>query len=437
MLYHLAEDVFDLLGVGIGPFNLSLAALLTPTKEIKSSFFDQNKSFIWHPGMLLPDAELQVSFLYDLVTLVDPTNPYSFISYLAKNKRLYRFLNAQFKQVPRGEFSEYLSWVSRSLPNLFFEEKIEDITFNNSLFTITTTQRKTYSRNLVLGSGLKAKIPSCGQNLLGQDVFHSKDFLLNLKHWHGKKIVVLGGGQSGAEIVHYLLSHSSQFPEKLFWITKRNQFSALDDSTFSNEFFTPQYADYFFSLDEKQKAIRLHQQILASDGISLPLLDKIYQKLYKLEFIEDKGHFFRLIINHQLIKLARESNHYHLVLSECEGNNKQIINADIVIFCTGYEWEFPDYLSSLANRIPLKNGQFYMHSDFSIQWDGPKKNRIYAQNASRQQYGIAEPNLTLMAWRSAKIINSLCNAPIYQLDAENTALDLQTQGGFKYALNEW
>ncbi|WP_419420808.1 lysine N(6)-hydroxylase/L-ornithine N(5)-oxygenase family protein [Legionella sp. D16C41] len=418
MLYKKAEEIFDLIGVGIGPFNLSLAALLSPLKNIKSSFYDQNKSFLWHPGMLLPEAELQVNFLYDLVTLVDHTNPYSFIGFLAKHKRLYHFLNAQFKRLPRAEFSNYLQWVSQSLPNLFFAEKIEEVSFKKSLFKVLTQQRIIYTKNIVLGNGLIAKIPTFAKNYLNENVFHSKDFLFKLKNWHNKKIAIIGSGQSSAEIVYHLLSETSMVPKQLVWLSKREQLMPLDDTTFTNELFTPQYSDYFFKLAKEKQVKLLNQQASASDGISLHLLNKIYQQLYKLEFLEQKENFFKLIMNHRLSQLHCTNNYYQLVLTECGGTNQQFINADIIIFCTGYQWEFPEYLSLLTDRIPLKEGQFCFNNDFSIQWDGPKQNHIYAHNAARHQYGVAEPSLPLMAWRSAKIINSLCQAPIYELDSE-------------------
>ena len=40
---------YDLIGAGIGLFNLSLAALLDkPQQEISSLFFDKKKKFEWH-----------------------------------------------------------------------------------------------------------------------------------------------------------------------------------------------------------------------------------------------------------------------------------------------------------------------------------------------------------------------------------------------------
>ncbi|WP_131781144.1 lysine N(6)-hydroxylase/L-ornithine N(5)-oxygenase family protein [Legionella gresilensis] len=423
-------SVANLLGVGIGPFNLSLAALLSPIKSLKSYFFDQNPSFIWHPGMLVQDAEIQVSYLKDLVTLVDPTNPYSFISYLAKHKRLYRFMNAQFSSVFRIEFNHYLNWVSRSLPNLIFKEKVEDIQFKNALFTMRTSRRVIQSQHLVLGNGLSAHIPDAAKTYLSHSVFHNKDFLTYNKNLQGKKVAVIGGGQSGAEIIHNLLSQTSNLPQELIWITRRNLFTPLDDSTFTNDLFTPSFNHYFFNLTAEQKISFLNQHRLVSDGISLNLLNSIYRKIYILEFLENKGRFYKLIFNHELKQIRKNDNTYNLTIQEIQSRYTQVISADIIILCTGYKWEYPSYLQSLADRIPLQDNRYIVNQDFSLQWDGPTSNRIYVQNASRQIHGLADPNFCLMAWRSATIINSLCEKEIYDLSSENCVFDINPANNF-------
>ncbi|KTD58561.1 L-lysine N6-monooxygenase [Legionella sainthelensi] len=417
------NKISDLLGVGIGPFNLSVAALLSTTEAISSIFFDENEEFVWHPGMLFSHAEIQVSYLNDLVTLVDPTNPYSFIAYLAKHKRLYRFINAQFKNILRTEFSHYLNWVSNSLPNLFFKEQVEDISFNQSHFVMSTNRRTIRGKHLLLGNGLQAKIPTCVKNYMDKTVVHNKDFLLKPMHWQGKRVAIVGGGQSGAEIVHHILSQENQLPLELNWISRRSQLLPMDTSSFVNEFFTPNYMEYFFHLPKKEKTVLLQEQLLASDGISFHLLKAIYQKLYSLEFLENKGRFFNFWPRHELIHMNREADGHQLLLRDLSTMERKYIPADIVILCTGYQWSFPSYLSALADKIPLENGRFCVNQDFSILWDGPRQNRIYVQNSAAQSHGIAEPNLSVMAWRSAKIINSIAQLPIYDLENESTVLD--------------
>ena len=52
----------DLVGIGIGPFNLSIAALCHDSPKLDVAFYDKKPSFCWHPGMLLPNTFLQTSF---------------------------------------------------------------------------------------------------------------------------------------------------------------------------------------------------------------------------------------------------------------------------------------------------------------------------------------------------------------------------------------
>jgi lysine N6-hydroxylase len=414
-------ETVDLLGVGIGPFNLSLAALLSPVSEINSKFFDGRQSFVWHVGQLLPDAEIQVTYLKDLVTLVDPTNPYSFLAYLRTHRRLYRFINANFSHVLRREFNLYLDWVSQSLSNLIFDEKVLDVKFKKSQFVMQTSKRVIRGKHLALGNGLAANIPQPAKSFLGDNVYHCKDFLLRGGNWQGKRVTVIGGGQSGAETVNALIADSANLPAAITWISSRPHFAPMDESVFANEIFTPNYSHYFYNLSAEKKAQLVKQQTLASDGISQSLLQVIYQRLYALEFFEQKKPFVQFVPNHKLVEMNSLDGAFRLTLKE--QNTVRTVDADIVVLATGFAWQFPDYLSSLRDRIDLDNGQFQVNEDFSIQWDGPEQNRIYVQNAARHSHGVADPNLSLMAWRSATIINSLAGKTIYDLSDESVLLD--------------
>src|SRR5687768_9680025 len=117
----------DLAGVGIGPFNLSLAALVARVSGLRARFFDRCPAFQWHPGMMLPGTRMQTSFLKDLVTPVDPTSPFGFLSYLVAQGRFYRFLNADFGRARRGEFASYLRWVAEQLDNLEFGCDVREV----------------------------------------------------------------------------------------------------------------------------------------------------------------------------------------------------------------------------------------------------------------------------------------------------------------------
>src|SRR5690242_16215512 len=116
--------IYDVAGIGIGPFNLGLAALLHPIKELKSIFFEKSNSFNWHPGMMISGTTLQVPFYADLVTLADPCSKFSFFSFLKFKNRLIRFSIYDHHFISRKLFNEYCEWAASQLNNLQFNSPV-------------------------------------------------------------------------------------------------------------------------------------------------------------------------------------------------------------------------------------------------------------------------------------------------------------------------
>lgn len=413
----------DLVGVGIGPFNLSLAALLTKVNGINSQFYDRKMKFSWHQGLLLDEAEIQVNYLKDLVSLVDPTNPYSFIAYLAFHKRLYRFITAKFNKVLRKEFNDYMSWVSKRLNNLNFNEDILNISYENKMFVVTTDKQIIHCKHLVLGNGLNPTIPSYAASLISDNIFHGEAFLNKTRDLRNKRILIVGGGQSGAEIFYHLLRESN--PASLTWISKNPILPIMDDSAFANEYFTPDYVDYFYGQPFAKREALLGLQKHTSDGISQELLQEIYQLIYRYEYVDHKKNMVKIINEHELTQLNKTERGYSYTLKHCTEKCVYTDCADIVIFCTGYHWKFPDYLLELKHLIEFEGHYFKTNKDYSIAWEGNPDNRIYVQNAARHSHGISDPNLSLMAWRSATIINSIANKNIYDLDCGECVMSFE------------
>ena len=78
----------------------------------------------------------------------------------------------------------------------------------------------------------------------------------------------------------------------------------------------------------------------------------------------------------------------------------------MVIFATGYRAVQPAFLAPLSHRLHLDPDEaFCINNDFTLEWDGPQSNRLFAVNAGMHRLGIAEPQLSLMAWRAARILN--------------------------------
>ncbi|WP_253261621.1 SidA/IucD/PvdA family monooxygenase, partial [Pseudomonas aeruginosa] len=80
--------------------------------ELQVLFLDKQADYRWHGNTLVSQSELQISFLKDLVSLRNPTSPYSFVNYLHKHGRLVDFINLGTFYPCRMEFNDYLRWVA-------------------------------------------------------------------------------------------------------------------------------------------------------------------------------------------------------------------------------------------------------------------------------------------------------------------------------------
>jgi len=108
--------VHDLIGIGFGPSNLALAIALQEREKAQGKldvlFLDKQADYRWHGNTLVTQSELQISFLKDLVTLRNPTSPYSFVNYLKAHDRLVDFINLGTFYPCRMEYNDYLRWVA-------------------------------------------------------------------------------------------------------------------------------------------------------------------------------------------------------------------------------------------------------------------------------------------------------------------------------------
>ena len=418
----LRSDVVDVVGIGLGPTNLSLAALLDPCKKISKVFFERRRDFRWHEGLLLPDSVLQVSFLKDLVSLVDPTSQYSFLAFLKEKRRMYAFINASFPQVTRCEFEGYLRWVCDRLPHVQFESDVDAVKPDRAGFVVHHRRGEQKARNLVLGIGQKPFVPAFALPHLGHTVIHASEYLFNDIKAAGKKVAVVGGGQTGAEVFLHLLSNGV-LPSEVFWISRRWNFHPLDETPFTNELFTPHYSDYFFHLPPRIRQEMFVAQHMASDGISPALLKTIYRKLYELRFLRSDACELHLRPGRELVSLSSTPHGNRLLLQHKQKDAFEGVEVDAVILCTGYERTFPSFLEPIRHLVALDGDQFVVKEDFSIECDLADGHRIYIQNGARDRRGVADPNLSLMSWRSAKIVNSIAGEIIYDVDELSSFVD--------------
>ena len=64
--------------------------LSAPIDGLDGAFLEQRPEFDWHPGLMIEGATIQVPFLADLVSMADPTSPFSYLNFLKQRGRIDR-----------------------------------------------------------------------------------------------------------------------------------------------------------------------------------------------------------------------------------------------------------------------------------------------------------------------------------------------------------
>ncbi|WP_268408205.1 lysine N(6)-hydroxylase/L-ornithine N(5)-oxygenase family protein [Alteromonas sp. a30] len=408
--------ILDLIGVGIGPSNLSIAALSATKTQLSTQFFEQKPQFSWHPGMLLKEAKMQTSFVKDLVTCVDPTSPYSFLNYLVTQGKIYPFLASGQSTLSRLEFTDYMSWVANQLPNTQFNAPIEDIQYDKGQFVVIHEGQEYLSRHLVIGTGIQPMIPTCAKPFIGSNCFHAGEMATIQPNLTNKRVAIVGGGQSGADIFQHVFDGIYGAPSRIDWWSRRSNIEALDEGCFTDEYFMPDYVNRFYHLHSPVKTQEVQRQKLTSDGITNECLQGLYQRLYQDKFVRQTPAWWSINPSQKLINMQHNNSVYHLTYEHTLTGKKHTAEADIVILCTGFKRCLPNCLSEVLPHLKIDaNARIELGENFNAKWKKACENEVYIVNAGTYSHGIAEPQLSLIAWRAARIINHLFGADLYRI----------------------
>lgn len=412
-------QTFDLVGIGVGPFNLSLAALAEPT-GMKTLFLEKNARFSWHPGLMLPNGSLQVSPLKDCVTLVDPTSPYSFLNYLAVHQRLYSFINKHGANTSRREFADYYGWVAKQLAGVRFGEEVSDVTPFDGGFYISTQVQRYIARSISVGIGVEPNIPDCAAPWLGKTVCHAAHFLDQPEIGYGERVMVVGGGQSGAEIIEHLLG----LPDigQITWITSRGNLFAMDESSFVNESYMPSYSEYFQSLPLSRRRAIVVDEKLTSDGISKSLSNRIYELMYERCHVEGCSDLIRVVSNASMTNIMPSKQQWKVMVKSQATDAERDITVDRIILATGFQPRHSPFIEKILKHARMEDGLPVMRDDYSVEFSQPMNGKVYLQNRSRIQHGLQSVNLSLVAYRSSRIVNSLLGRHFYPDIPDNQLL---------------
>ncbi|TGB02801.1 lysine N(6)-hydroxylase/L-ornithine N(5)-oxygenase family protein [Halobacillus salinus] len=421
------EKVFDLIGVGVGPFNLGLAALLDEVDGVEPLFFEQNDEFDWHPGMLIEGTKMQVPFIADLVTMADPTNKYSFLNYISKNERMYQFYFLQRLDIPRREYNDYCQWVSRQLNSCQFGKRVTNIRpvrDNEQYYEVTVVDTKTEettvyrSKNLVMGTGSTPVMPKSFQGFPEDEVFHTADFLPNHDRCrNANSITVIGSGQSAAETFRELLKEQKECGFRLDWITRSPGFASMEESKLSLEHFSPDYVNYFYQLPQEQKDEIFATQGLYYKGISNHTINDIYNLLYEYSVGGKEADVGMQVLSEVKDLKKKADGGYEIDCYHWQKQEAFTHESDIVISATGYKPHVPDFVHELSDFLEWdEKGRYKVTKDYRLKKQEDLQGEIYVHSGISHTHGVGSTNLGLSVHRNKVIINQLVGREVFPMN---------------------
>jgi L-ornithine N5-oxygenase len=414
--------VHDLIGVGFGPSNLALAIALQEQGqrhgELDVLFLDKQADYRWHGNTLVSQSELQISFLKDLVTLRNPTSPYSFVNYLKAHGRLVDFINLGTFYPCRMEFNDYLRWVAGHFQeqSRYGEEvlAIEPVLHQQQVEALRVVSRDTQgeqfvrtTRSVVVSAGGTPRIPLAFQALRDDArVFHHSQYLERMAKQAcvtGKpmRIAIVGSGQSAAEA---FIDLNDSYPSvQVDWILRSSALKPADDSPFVNEVFSPEFTDLIYQQNtaERERLINEYQSTNYS-VVDIDLIERIYGIFYRQKVSGVPRHAFR-----SLTTVERATGAESGVELALRNNANGEINGhqyDVVILATGYERQLHRHLlEPLAEYL----GDYEVNRDYRLKTDERCKAGIYMQGFCQASHGLSDTLLSILPIRSEEIALSL------------------------------
>ncbi|MEV5202866.1 SidA/IucD/PvdA family monooxygenase [Streptomyces sp. NPDC053720] len=418
-------EIHDVVGIGFGPSNLAVAIALEECDQpLDAVFLDRKPGFAWHPGLMFPGAEMQVSFTKDLITMRNPRSRYTFLNYLSEQGpgRLGKFINLRTFYPTRVEFNDYYAWAAAQFDKqVRWNTEVLDVTpvpaegGGTELLRVVSRDRSTgetsamLTRNLLIAPGGTPHVPDGAE--LGERVFHASETRERLASTFDDRSAphhfnIVGSGQTSADVFMHV---RRTYPNARITTNIRGfAMRPEDDTHFVNELFLPEFPDWFHRQDSefRQKIIDDYG-LAAHTGVSYDVIPQIYREYY-----EDQSAGIDSLALHRFTELvgARSDDggavatYFHL-----DSGETSQVESDAVVLATGYRYPMPiPALAAVDEHLRMETPQRYaIRRDYAIESAEGFMPRIYLQGYAEATHGFSEVLLSLMPLRAAEIVQSI------------------------------
>jgi L-ornithine N5-monooxygenase len=413
-----AHREIELLAIGAGPANLALAIaieeLATDDIARNAMVIEQADTVSWQRGMLLPEAQSQVSFLKDLVTLRNPRSRFSFVNYLHSIGRLSEFINMGSFWPYRLEISDYFQWVANSLDKVrveygrrcaAVEPRRDDTGAVTGWLTRLTDGSTIGSRYLVVGAGRDPFVPTEFATLPAHRVVHSTEYLpriAQLPKEVAHRVVVVGGAQSSAEMFDAVQRDLPGCRPTM--VMRSIGLKTYENSRFINELYFPSAVDSFFAArPQAQEQILREMHNTNYSGLAPEMLDRLYRQLY-LDRLSGENRL-RVVTMTDVTAACEDGDDVVLELTDRRSGTVEELRCDLVLLGTGFVRQMPALVRSLANSLGLSRVE--VTRNYRLRIADAATGSCYLQGVNEATHGIADSLLSVLAVRAADIVEDI------------------------------
>ncbi|KKA30394.1 hypothetical protein TD95_003982 [Thielaviopsis punctulata] len=471
-----ADELHDLVCLGFGPASLAVAvathdavasgrSLRPDGRPPKIAFLEKQARFAWHPGMLLPGAKMQISFIKDLATMRDPRSRFTYLNYLHNAGRLVDFINLSTFLPARAEFEEYLRWCAGHFAHLvqYSQEAIsvtadEPLGPSGGVRTFTVRSRNVHTgrvttlrtRNVLIGVGGQPKLPAL-LDVPDTRVVHSSQYMSRI-HTLLKdrdapyRVAVVGGGQSAAEI---FANVQTLYPNSRTALVMRAEFlRPSDDSPFINQVFNPEFTQEVWDRSPEYRRFLLTEARATNYGVvRLELIEALFERMYeqKRELGADESRWpHRILGGRNMTALETGAKSLKLQMERFQvpsenkpvaaspvaaGVNTETYDFDLIIAATGYQRRaHVDILKGLWSMLPEKKGSSNSPYDgWTVEQDGVPRamsvdreyrvkfregsvdagSGVFLQGCCEGTHGLSDTLLSVLSIRSGEIVDAV------------------------------
>jgi L-ornithine N5-monooxygenase len=453
------QEVHDLICVGFGPASLAIAVALHDaleegkpqlrTEQPKVRFLEKQSQFRWHAGMLLPGAQMQITFMKDMATFRNPRSQFTFLNYLHTKGRLVQFANLNTFLPQRIEYEDYMKWCAGFFDDVVdFGRTVQSVTAGHvdpetgsiESFAVTSVDHLTgqeatlRAKHVVIATGGRPNIPeSLPAN--HSRIIHSSQYATHAGKLFppGKQprsVVVVGAGQSAAEVFNNI---PSQFPgAKAHLIMRAAAFRPSDDSPFVNEIFDPCRVDDVYAQDPEIRAQQLAKNKDTNYSVvRLNLIEHIYNTLYgyRIQYGDDEEKWPQRVWTRREITDVSdiEEDGRPMVRLHIKNNTStfcarkelgsETLDADLVVVASGYRRDaHEDLLQGLKDVMPggeLHAKRWSVRRNYGVEFEPGKVAKdagIWLQGCNEQTHGLSDSLLSILAVRGGEMVESLFGA---------------------------